>query len=572
MIVFRCLSSVAEDPFLAILSAFDFISLQDLVESLGALACVTRLTPTWKFLVETIAVPLAFITGPVVVHLVFMSRARTRAQLNLHVLGETLGFFCMLFFILLCSAILAPFDCVSHPNGASTMRLPSDVLCNLKDDHLSLSLSAALLTLLPIAFVSICTYIVFIELPKRIRQMDVRFICSCSFLFFRFRPPGTEGFSIFLLIRNVIVAMAPVLPSTAAACFVILCFLCGNLCLSAMLQPWLFSFATYVDLLTNLCFLVILFQGAFLVENFQGQSGTILSAIILCGILLLLLGLSTFALAKHLFRKQAKEYHFFLTHHKGACGSMARLIKVELQQRRFSVFLVSVFLDTDDLSSLTHLFAILSQNVRTLLLIASPNILTRKWCVGEITTANIQKVDTFVIALSGFHFPDNKFIEAFDAVVDGLSDLANYGLGKTEVREALRALSARKSLQWPAFFRPSDVDEILQQVVPSARNLKEPPRISSTDGRRKSLSDSGSSCLILANHKDLEALATAHVLRIWMFPFLIHKRINGPFVLSPNDYVMEIGSEETKFVILLCSKDFWIHGSFLLLFASRAGR
>lgn len=179
-----------------------------------------------------------------------MSRARTRAQLNLHVLGETLGFLCMLFFILLCSAILAPFDCVSHPNGASTMRLPSDVLCNLKDDHLSLSLSAALLTLLPIAFVSICTYIVFIELPKRIRQMDVRFIRSCSFLFFRFRP-GTEGFSIFLLIRNVIVAMAPVLPSTAAACFVVLCVLCGKLCLSAMLQPWLFSFATYVDLLTN---------------------------------------------------------------------------------------------------------------------------------------------------------------------------------------------------------------------------------------------------------------------------------------------------------------------------------
>ncbi len=486
--------------------------------------------------------------GPVVVHLVFVRRARTRAQLKLHVLGETLGFFCMLFFILLCSAVLAPFDCVSHPNGASTMRSATDVLCNLKDDHLSLSLSAALLTLLPIAFVSICTYIVFIELPKRIRQMDVRFIRSCSFLFFRFRP-GTEGFSIFLLIRNVIVAMAPVLPSTDGGCFVIVCVLCSNLCLSAMLKPWLISFATYTDLLANFCFLLILFQGAFFVENLQGQSGMILCAIILCGILLLFLGLCTLALAKHLLRNQAKEYHFFLTHHKGTCGSIARLIKVELQQRRFSVFL-----DTDDLSSLTHLFAILSQNVRTLLVIASPNILTRKWCVGEITTANIQKVDTFVIALPGFHFPDNVFIEAFDAVVDGVSDLANYGLGKSEVREALRALSARKSLQWPAFFRPSDVDEILQQVTSSTRKLQEPPRFSSTDGRRRSESTSTSSCLILANHKDLEALATAHVLRIWMFPCLIHKRIDGPFVLSPNDYVMEIGSEESKFLILLCSK------------------
>ena len=53
----------------------------------------------------------------------------------------------------------------------------------------------------------------------------------------------------------------------------------------------------------------------------------------------------------------------------------------------------------------------------------------------------------------------------------------------------------------------------------------------------------------------LEALATAHVLRRWMFPHLLQKRVDGPFVMSPNDRVMELTSEATKFLIVVCTKD-----------------
>ena len=78
-----------------------------------------------------------------------------------------------------------------------------------------------------------------------------------------------------------VVALAPILPSVDAGCFLVLLMLCTNLCLTAMFQPWLSSFATYMDLLANFCFLIILFQGAFCVENAKGPSGMLVCSVAL---------------------------------------------------------------------------------------------------------------------------------------------------------------------------------------------------------------------------------------------------------------------------------------------------
>eukprot|EP00435_Cladocopium_sp_Y103_P062842 s332_g24.t1 len=538
-----------QDPFLALLKLFSFISFEDLVASLNAISCVTQLSPTWQFLFQTVAVPIAFMTGPVLIHLLHMCRAKKTKtfqmkQMKLHVLGETLGLLCMLFFIVLCTAVLDPFDCVSHPNGRWTMRTATDMLCNFQNDHLSLALVASCLTLLPTGFVSLCTWIVLKELPRRLHQMDVRFVRSCSFLISRFRP-GSHTFAIFLLVRNAVVAMAPILPSVDAGCFLVLLMLCTNLCLTAMFQPWLSSCATYMDMLANFCFLIILFQGAFFVENVKGPSGMIVCSVVLSSILLLFLSLSLYTLAETLFVRRSKRYDFFLTHHKQTCGSVARLIKLELQQCG-----CRVFLDIDDLSSLAHLFATLSQNVEALVVIASPNILTRKWCVGEIVTAHMQKIKTMVVALPKFYFPDAMFIEAFDKMVGDFNDLATYGLGKSEVRDALRSLRGQKTLTLPEWFQPVDLLEIIEELSgkpPTQRNQ-------STSGLSRT--SSSSSCLILANHDDMEALATAHVLRVWMFPHLLQKRICGPFVIAPNESIYHPSAEpSSKFLVIVCTKD-----------------
>lgn len=311
----------------------------------------------------------------------------------------------------------------------------TNMLRRNREDHLSLSLVASFLTLLPIGFVSFCAWIVLKELPKRIHQMDAKFIRSFSFLISRFSP-GKQTFAIFFLTRNAVVAAAPILPSADAGCFLIFAMLSANLCLTGMFQPWLSALANYTDMLANFIFLTIILNGAFFVEAADGVWGMIACSALVSMVLLVFGGLFAYTLAEHFFRKRRKEYHFFLTHHKRACGSLARMIKVELQQRGFTVFL-----DTDDLSSLVELFATLSQNVDTVLVLASPHILHRKWCVGEIVTASIQKVETVVLALPDFHFPDARFVEAFDSVVGDLKDLAAFGLGRSDVKEALRTLA-----------------------------------------------------------------------------------------------------------------------------------
>lgn len=64
-----------------------------------------------------------------------------------------------------------------------------------------------------------------------------------------------------------------------------------------------------MDLLANFCFLIILFQGAFCVENAKGPSGMIVCSVALSGILLFFLGLSLYTLAETLFvRRRSKRY------------------------------------------------------------------------------------------------------------------------------------------------------------------------------------------------------------------------------------------------------------------------
>ena len=70
-------------------------------------------------------------------------------------------------------------------------------------------------------------------------------------------------------------------------------------------------------------------------------------------------------------RQNRKPWRFFISHHKRAVGSFARLLKIRLQQRG-STF--NVFLDTDNLRDLTELFNFV-RDTETLVILASPGIL-----------------------------------------------------------------------------------------------------------------------------------------------------------------------------------------------------
>ena len=109
-----------DEPFVMILEFFSFLSLKELLASLHAISCVTRLPLTAQFLLQALAVPAAFMAAPIVLH---VARALWRkGGLQLHLLFETLGSLSVLFFIVLCTAVVEPFQCQLHPNGLSTVQ------------------------------------------------------------------------------------------------------------------------------------------------------------------------------------------------------------------------------------------------------------------------------------------------------------------------------------------------------------------------------------------------------------------------------------------------------------------
>ena len=294
------------EPFLLILDWLSFLSLDALVKSLHAISCVARLTPTLQFLLQTLAVPAAFMVAPTCTHLFLQTpcalRKRRRGSSKLYVLLETLGSLSVLFFIVLCTAVVEPLQCQEHPNGMSTLQSSVSVFCNFTGVHLHLCIIGGILGLLPLGFLSLCAWAVLCELPRRVQMADMKFMVAFSFLVLRFSP-GLEAFAIFLLLRNVLFALAPVLPSASASLLLVHVLICSNFFVVALFKPWRTLHASYSDIAANMIFLVIIFQASFFVSEVDKVASMVLCTAALCAILLGLTGLSFYTMAKLLLSR-----------------------------------------------------------------------------------------------------------------------------------------------------------------------------------------------------------------------------------------------------------------------------
>ena len=63
------------------------------------------------------------------------------------------------------------------------------------------------------------------------------------------------------------------------------------------------------------------------------------------------------------------------------------------------------------LGCLLSLLVILGEDTETFLVLCSPAILTRKWCVGEMVTARANKVSTLLLAWGDFSLPDEPWLQ-----------------------------------------------------------------------------------------------------------------------------------------------------------------
>ncbi|CAE7541329.1 unnamed protein product, partial [Symbiodinium necroappetens] len=531
-----------EEPFLLLLRASEYLSLDALVYSFSPIQCILPASAVEEYLMAALLLPLAFVFSLLLVHFVYIIWKRTGLRLDL--LGKTVGSFSMLFLISILSSILEPFYCYSHPNGSRTMQSRNDVLCNFRGEHLEICMVAFVICQVPIAFFATCVRILFVDLPKRIQKADVYFVNACSFLTLRYRP-GVEAFAVAVLIRNVLVTVSPLISSQAGSLLMLCTALYSTFGGLAFWMPWRTKLATYGDLAMHAGLLLVLDMGKFYAPTVE-DGYTLMVICLVASCIMLVWGVLVVVSAARRRCSRQRRFRFALSHHTPEAGTLARLLKLELQRRHN----LRTFIGSDDLADLTQHFTCIARDVDTLVVVAGREFLLQRWCVGEVVTAKAHSVEVVLLSIPGFVMPDRQFTEAYETFVPRVKELAVHAIALEQIQDTLTWLSSVER------FDMVDCDpEMLTRTVGwLVGNDSSGMQRSAVVQASLSTSVEQTTYLVLADTTRIEAQAAAYALNMVLGTKMLELSFKGSLhVMRPGDTADCMSSSGTAQALLLCT-------------------
>jgi len=336
------------------------------------------------------------------------------------------------FYISIMSTVLVPLQCFEHPNGElSVIQYPS-VLCSYTSSHRRMLIYGMPFLLMPLAFYSWCSWLVF-QYPSKILAQDGSFMNTYAFLFSRFKS-RSYWFPAVLLTRGILVACAPVLADPPAQILALQFVTMVVLVVLTSTRPWRVEPAHFLDVFITCGLLLVLCVAAFLIVSSVSPSvlswGTFF--------LLVLAGLAAVAGACHAcavrYKRALKPFQFFLSHHKAASGCFVRLLKMHLVEN--PKVTRQVFVDADNLENLDTLFETVRSQVEIIVAVATRHLLSRPWCLGELVTAKVNEVETIPLFYHDFEMPTDLFIASCDTEMD-LESLYSNGITVEAVKETM---------------------------------------------------------------------------------------------------------------------------------------
>ncbi|CAE7862881.1 unnamed protein product, partial [Symbiodinium microadriaticum] len=222
----------------------------------------------------------------------------------------------------------------------------------------------------------------------------------------------------------------------------------ASLTITSYCKPWRVMAGNMLDTLLQICIIVVLdMASVFVGAEVDADTSIAICVFFLVLMFLAILAAVLYGAVMHMRLKQQKPFRFFLCHQKLAAGGVARLLKMRLQRRSGRN---TTFVDSDDLNDLTRLFSYVGQDTETFVVLCSPDVLLRKWCIGEICTARAHDVHTVLVKWPEYTDPDEFFISNMESIIPGVRDLANYNISMGDVRESLRFLQTADSMVLPA--------------------------------------------------------------------------------------------------------------------------
>jgi len=239
-----------------------------------------------------------------------------------------------------------------------------------------------------------------------------------------------------------------------------------NFCLFVMIflvsrfMPWRAAPTNYVDFIG---YAAVVFASSFALgmATFTGSTLSTLCLVVMCFAMLTMIIVGCRGLTK-MCMKTKKQFEFFISHHKAAAGAFARLLKMMILEARPSS---EVFIDSDNLANLDHLFDTLGTDVETVIIVATAEFLKRPWCVGEVTIANIKGVRTYPLYRSDFKKPDADFINNYRNHVPDVKVLTENNISLDSVRIALEWFNELACTDLQDKLLASDLDELLTNIL-----------------------------------------------------------------------------------------------------------
>ncbi|CAE7296102.1 unnamed protein product [Symbiodinium sp. CCMP2592] len=530
-----------EEPFSLLLRASEYLSLDALVYSFSSIQCVLPTSAVEGYLAAASLLPLTFVLSLLLVHFAYVCWMRSGLRLDL--LAKTVGSFSMLFLISILSSILEPFYCNSHPNGDRTMQSRNDVLCDFRGEHLEICMVAIVICQVPIAFFATCVRILFIDLPKRIQSGDIDFVNACSFLILRCRP-GVEVFAVVVLTRNVLLTFSPLIASQAGSLLVLCISLYSTFGGVAFWQPWRTKLATYTDLAMHVGLLLVLDMGKFYTLSVE-DGHTLMTICFVASCIILVWGVLVVVSAARRRCSRQRRFRFALSHHTPEAGTLARLLKLELQQRHN----LRTFIGSDDLTDLTQHFTCIAQHIDTLVVLAGPVFLLQRWCVGEVVTAKAHGVEVVLLSLPGFVMPDRQFVEAYETLVPRVKELAVHSIALEQIQDTLIWLNS------VVRFDVVGCDpEMLSGAVGLLVGIDTSNMNQSVVQASRSTSVERTTYLVLADTTRMEAQAAAYALDMMLGAKMLELSFKGSLrVMRPGDTADVMSVSGTAQALLLCT-------------------
>lgn len=204
-------------------------------------------------------------------------------------------------------------------------------------------------------------------------------------------------------------------------------------------------------------------------------------------------------------------------------------------------------MDSDNLVDLDTLFDTVAFKTQVMVFVGSNELLTRPWCMGEITTAHRHKIPSVKLGLPDFSEPKDDFIDTYAAIVD-LSVLTCHGIAIKDAQDAMRWFRSLPEISVPAEIHDARMKDVANAIMDIGGAVD----LSQATQKKKSLratTEGQTSTRIIVDVRNWETCSAGMILERMLAVHYVDRPDIMPSVLTSEDMV----PAATKQVILICS-------------------